>query len=109
MARRELDDLITLAREERIDIRDIASIRIRVSAAALNYPGCNATGPFQRVLQAKMSIQYCAAAALLRGTIEEANYGLLKDPELMRLIAATKDSHALRCAFNTFLPSGVNL
>jgi 2-methylcitrate dehydratase PrpD len=59
-----------------------------VSAAALSYPGCNATGPFERVLQAKMSIQYCVAATLVRGAVEEANYRALADPEVKRLIDA---------------------
>ena len=74
---------------------DIASIRVRCSAAALNYPGCNAAGPFERILQAKMSIQFCVAATLARGSIEESNYRLLDDPEigrLARLIALEEDS-----------------
>ncbi|MBV8844604.1 MAG: MmgE/PrpD family protein [Bryobacterales bacterium] len=68
---------------------DIASIAIQASAAALNYPGCNFNGPFERVLQAKMSIQYCVAATLVRGAIEDANYRLLRDPEVARLIQNT--------------------
>jgi 2-methylcitrate dehydratase PrpD len=77
-----------LAVEDRAPIPEIAGIKVSVSAAALNYPGCNAAGPFERVLQAKMSIQYCVAAALARGAIEEANYRLLADPEVERLIGA---------------------
>ena len=79
----------TLAVQDGIRAADIERITVRVSAAALGYPGCNATGPFERVLQAKMSIQYCVAAALVRGTIEEANYRLLKDPRVLRLIGVT--------------------
>ena len=60
------------------------------SAAALNYPGCNAPGPFQRVLQAKMSIHFCVGATLARRSIEERNYRLLEDPEITRLIGVTK-------------------
>jgi 2-methylcitrate dehydratase PrpD len=74
---------------QEIRAADIASIEIRASAAALNYPGCNATGPFERVLQAKMSIQYCTAATLIRGEIEEANYRMLDNPEIARLIGIT--------------------
>ena len=65
---------------------DIAQIRVACSAAAVAYPGCNYAGPFDRVLQAKMSIQYCVAATLATGKIEEANYRLLNDPEVTRLI-----------------------
>jgi 2-methylcitrate dehydratase PrpD len=78
-----------LAVEDHVQSRDIAAINVRASAAALNYPGCNATGPFERILQAKMSIQYCVAATLVRGAIEEANYRLLADPEVKRLIHLT--------------------
>src|SRR5579883_1518981 len=77
-----------LAVEDRVPVPQIAQIEVKVSSAALHYPGCNATGPFERVLQAKMSIQYCVAATLLRGAIEEANYRLLGDPELKRLVDA---------------------
>jgi len=68
---------------------DIRSISVKASAAALGYPGCNSTGPFERILKAKMSIQYCVAATLSRGSIEEANYSLLQDPEVHRLISVT--------------------
>ncbi len=78
-----------LAASDGVQAEDIDKITVRVSAAALGYPGCNATGPFERVLQAKMSIQYCVAAALIRGAIEEANYRLLKDPRVLRLIGVT--------------------
>ena len=68
---------------------DIESIVGKASAAAVGYPGCDYGGRFERILQAKMSIQYCVAAALVRGAIEEANYRLLRDPEVLRLIGVT--------------------
>jgi 2-methylcitrate dehydratase PrpD len=80
---------LKLAMEEHFYTSEIAAIRIRASAAALNYPGCDATGPFHRNLQAKMSIQYAVAATLVRRAVEEANYRLLTDPEVARLIAVT--------------------
>jgi 2-methylcitrate dehydratase PrpD len=78
-----------LAVEDGVRSAEIEGITVRASDAALGYPGCNATGPFERILQAKMSIQYCVAATLVRGAIEEANYRLLKDPEVLRLIGVT--------------------
>lgn len=78
-----------LIAEDGVHAGEIDAIAVLVSAAALNYPGCNATGPFERVLQAKMSIRYCVAATLMRGAIEEANYRMLKDPEVLRLIGVT--------------------
>jgi 2-methylcitrate dehydratase PrpD len=78
-----------LAVQDWVSVGEIEAITVRASAAALGYPGCNAKGPFERVLQAKMSIQYCVAATLVRGAIEEANYRLLNDPEVLRLIGVT--------------------
>ena len=68
---------------------DITSIHVKCSAAALNYPGCNAPGPFQRTLQAKMSIYFCVAATLAKRSIEDRNYRMLDDPEIARLIGVT--------------------
>ena len=75
--------------EDGVSASEIEAVAVLVSAAALNYPGCNATGPFERVLQAKMSIRYCVAATLIRGTIDESNYRMLKDPQISRLIGVT--------------------
>jgi 2-methylcitrate dehydratase PrpD len=65
----------------------IASIAVRVSRAAALYPGCDYTGPFAHILQAKMSIQYNVAAALIEGGVSERNFTLLSDPRLHRLIS----------------------
>jgi 2-methylcitrate dehydratase PrpD len=72
------------------DSQEITSIQVKCSAAAIHYPGCNAPGPFQRILQAKMSIHFCVAATLARRSIQENNYRLLDDPEIARLISVTK-------------------
>ena len=69
---------------------DIESIMVKASEAAVKYPGCDYPGPFERILQAKMSIQYCVAATLARRVIEESNYHLLDDPEINRLASITK-------------------
>ncbi len=66
---------------------DIAKVHIRCSAAAVAYPGCNFTGPYARVLQAKMSIQFCVAATLVHGKIAESNYRDLADPAVRRLVS----------------------
>src|SRR5579872_3085688 len=79
---------LALARE--VEGREVAAITVKASAAAVEYPGCNFAGPFERILQAKMSIQYCVAATLTRRVIEEANYRRLSDPEIVRLAALTK-------------------
>lgn len=76
---------LALRREETLDPEAIRAIRVSASQAAVRYPGCDHAGPFERALQAKMSIQFGVAAALLRGSVEEANYRLLDDPKILRL------------------------
>lgn len=67
----------------------ITGIKIDTYDAALNYPGCAHMGPYQTPLQAKMSIAFGVAAALVRGEIAEANYARLEDPEILRLVGET--------------------
>lgn len=75
-----------VAREAGCTPERIGRIDIRVPRAAALYPGCDSTGPFAHVLQAKMSIQYNVAAALIKGSVSEDNFTLLADPALHRLI-----------------------
>jgi 2-methylcitrate dehydratase PrpD len=79
---------LVLAQQDGIPSADIEAIRVRCSEAAVAYPGCNFAGPFERILQAKMSIHFCVAATLAQGRIAESNYRLLDDPEIMRLAHA---------------------
>jgi 2-methylcitrate dehydratase PrpD len=72
---------------ERIDIEQIERVEIRVARAAALYPGCDSTGPFEHVLQAKMSIQYNVAAALVKGHFDEENFLTASQPALLRLAA----------------------
>jgi 2-methylcitrate dehydratase PrpD len=67
----------------------IAGIEVRVPQAGASYPGCDHRGPFATILQAKMSIQYNVAAAVLHGRIAESNFDDPGAPSLARLIAAT--------------------
>jgi 2-methylcitrate dehydratase PrpD len=69
---------------------DVAAILIRAPEAAVRYPGCDSKGPFRNALQAKMSIPFSAAAALLRGAIEEDNYAEIDHPEIRRLVSLTE-------------------
>lgn len=78
-----------LVRAEKIDPNGIKSVKVRVTDAARLYPGCDHPGPFERVLQAKMSIHYAVASALLRGEVDEASYRDLDDPALTRLARVT--------------------
>jgi 2-methylcitrate dehydratase PrpD len=71
---------------EEIDSIDaIESIVVHLPEAAIRYPGCDFAGPFDRSLQAKMSIQYGVAAALVRKTVDEDSFRRLDDPSVLRL------------------------
>jgi 2-methylcitrate dehydratase PrpD len=66
----------------------VERIHIRVPAAAAAYPGCDNTGPFERSLQAKMSIPFGVAAVFAGGRLSEDNYRDLRHKETLRLIDA---------------------
>lgn len=77
---------LRIARDKAIAPEGIAGVAVRVPRAGALYPGCDFTGPFAHVLQAKMSIQYNVAAALLAGSVSEKNFERLQDSRLHRLI-----------------------
>jgi len=81
---------IAIAREHKSTPERIAAITVRVPRAGALYPGCDYSGPFAHVLQAKMSIQYNVAAALIEGGVTEQNFTLLRDPALQRLVGVMK-------------------
>lgn len=72
------------------DAAPVERIRISVPAAAKAYPGCDHAGPFERPLQAKMSIPFGVAAVFANGRLSEDNYADLADPEILRLIGASE-------------------
>jgi 2-methylcitrate dehydratase PrpD len=80
---------LMLVREHGLTAAAISRVKIGASEAAIRYPGCDSRGPFDRVLQAKMSIPFCVATALLDGAVSEASFAALDRPDLLRLSAAT--------------------
>ena len=90
---------------------DVQSVKVRCTAAALNYPGCNATGPFGSILQAKMSIQHGVSKAL---GIGPEQVSLEEDSELTaaypakqgsEVIATLRDGHELRNRLDDLTPA----
>ncbi len=77
---------LRIARDGKSAIDRIASITVRVPRAGALYPGCDYAGPFAHIPQAKMSIQYNVAAALIEGGVSEENFKLLNDARLHKLI-----------------------
>jgi 2-methylcitrate dehydratase PrpD len=67
-----------------LDTSTLDEIIVRVPAAAALYPGCDAT-VCHETLQAKMSIQYNVAAALLSASFDEANYVPARQPGIAAL------------------------
>lgn len=80
---------LRIARDGKSAPGNIERIDIRVPRAGALYPGCDFSGPYAHILQAKMSIQYNVAAALIEGGVSEKNFTLLDDPRLHRLIGVT--------------------
>lgn len=80
---------LAIARQGGVDPARIVAIEVKVPRAGALYPGCDSRGPFQHVLQAKMSIQFNVAAALLHGAVSERNFERLDDPVLARLVSIT--------------------
>ena len=76
---------LALAQRERVRAADIDSVTVRVTKAAALYPGCDASGPFEHILQAKMSIHYNVAAALTHGNFAERNYVPQQNAEVQEL------------------------
>jgi 2-methylcitrate dehydratase PrpD len=81
---------LAITKEHKIDPAQIVSITVSATRAAKAYPGCDYSGPFARVLQAKMSIHYAVASALLRGTVDETSYLRLDDLALLALAAKVR-------------------
>jgi 2-methylcitrate dehydratase PrpD len=63
---------LAIRRAHEIAPRDIEKVIVRSFAEAIAYPGCDHTGPYRTLLQAKMSIQFVVAAALVHGRLDDA-------------------------------------
>jgi len=83
---------LKLAKTEDLSPDDIDAVVVFVNHAAARYPGCDAGGPFEHILQAKMSIQYNVAAALLARNFDEQNFR----PRERDAIAALAETIELR-------------
>ena len=94
---------LAVAQRHKVPAADIESVAVRVTKAAALYPGCDANGPFEHILQAKMSIQYNVAAALVHGNFAERNYVPLDNPEVQAL--AKRVSVEVDAAFTAAFPA----
>ena len=76
---------LAIAKRKRLRAADIERVTVHVTRAAALYPGCNVSGPFEHILQAKMSINYNVAAALLNGDTAERNYAPQQNPDVTQV------------------------
>ncbi len=60
--------------ENKLQAESIVRIIINVPYAAAHYPGCDYPGPFSSILQARMSIHFNVASALLSGNFDDDHY-----------------------------------
>jgi len=79
-----------IALGKRLKADEIERVTVRVTRAAALYPGCDVSGPFEHVLQAKMSIHYNVAAALLNADFAERNYVPEGNPAVLRIAKLTE-------------------
>jgi 2-methylcitrate dehydratase PrpD len=81
---------LAIAKRRKLRAADIDRVTVQVTRAAALYPGCNVGGPFEHILQAKMSIQYNVAAALLHGDFAERNYVPQQNPDVLQVAALAR-------------------
>lgn len=67
----------------------ITGITAHVPHAAAHYPGCDFHGPFTSILQARMSIHFNVASALLHGDFQDSHYQDFTDASIAALAART--------------------
>ncbi len=80
----------TIAQRKKLRANDIERVTVRVTRAAALYPGCDVSGPFEHVLQAKMSIHYNVAAALRHGDFDESNYVPQRNSDVLTIATKTR-------------------
>lgn len=68
-----------------IENNAIQRILINVPHAAAHYPGCDYAGPFTSILQARMSIQFNVASAILHSDFEDSHFRNYSDPKIQAI------------------------
>jgi 2-methylcitrate dehydratase PrpD len=81
---------LAVAQRKKLRANDIERVTVRVTRAAALYPGCDVSGPFEHVLQAKMSIHYNVAAALRHGNFDESNYVPQQNSDVLTIATKTR-------------------
>lgn len=69
-----------------VDPAQVRSIELATYGSALRYPGCNDPGPITCVQQARMSLQFTAAAVLAHGAVNDTAYAEFADARTVALL-----------------------
>lgn len=75
-----------LALEHGIRSGQVEHVDVQVSLAAAQYPGCDNQGPFASVLEAKTSIQFAVASAIIHGAMRDSNFRQIHDAATSALV-----------------------
>ena len=70
---------------QKCDVSKVESVSVGCTTGAKNYPGCDYAGPFNTVLQTKMSIQFAVCAVLLNGATSEEVFNKTNDQAIEAL------------------------
>jgi len=81
----------------------VQEVIVDVPHAAAHYPGCDFSGPFTSILQARMSIQFNVASAILNGDFNDSHYQDFNNPGIRDLAdkVTVKIDPALTSAYPT--------
>lgn len=74
-----------LREESTLDPAAITDVLVQVPYAAAHYPGCDYAGPFGSILQARMSIHFNVASALLHGDFDDSHYRDFASADILAL------------------------
>lgn len=102
---------LQLKLEHTLDIDETKSITVKVPYAAANYPGCDYSGPFTSILQARMSIHFNVASALLNGNFNDTHFQDYSNETLQQLtnIITIEIDDALTMAYPAHQGAAISL
>lgn len=103
-----------LALRDEIGARDIASVRVTMNPYETGYAGMDAVGPFSSISGTLMSIPFCIAATLVRGTPSMAMMTTYDDEAVNALVDRVElvsdgEVPTLCCRIEVMLADGTRL
>ncbi len=81
---------LQLLAQNTLPVDSISQITVKVPYAAAHYPGCDYPGPFESILQARMSIHFNVASALYHGNFDDSHYQDFANEDVIALAGLIK-------------------